>query len=59
MQDVVENNILRFWSEKMVDHAHGGFYGRMDEHGVLYPEAEKVLFSMLASSGLSLQPTGY
>ena len=41
MQDVVENNILRFWSEKMVDHAHGGFYGRMDGHGVLYPEAEK------------------
>ena len=41
MQDVVENNILRFWSEKMVDHEHGGFYGRMDGHGVLYPEAEK------------------
>ena len=41
MQDVVENNILRFWSDKMVDHEHGGFYGRMDGHGVLYPEAEK------------------
>ena len=29
MQDVVENNILRFWQDKMVDHEYGGFYGRM------------------------------
>ena len=30
MQDVVENNILRFWLDKMVDDEHGGFYGRID-----------------------------
>ena len=41
MQDVVQNNILHFWLEKMVDHEHGGFYGRMDGNGVLHPEAEK------------------
>ena len=41
MQDVVENNILRFWSTKMVDHEHGGFYGRIDAQEVLHPEAEK------------------
>jgi mannobiose 2-epimerase len=41
MQDVVENNILHFWLNKMVDHEHGGFYGRMDGNGVLHPEAEK------------------
>ena len=41
MQDVVENNILHFWLDKMVDHEHGGFYGRMDGNGVLHPEAEK------------------
>lgn len=41
MQDVVENNILHFWLEKMVDREHGGFYGRMDGNGVLHPEAEK------------------
>ena len=41
MQDVVENNILRFWQDKMVDHENGGFYGRIDGHGVLHPEAEK------------------
>ena len=41
MQDVVENNILRFWLDKMVDHEHGGFYGRIDGSGVLHPEAEK------------------
>ena len=41
MQDVLQQNILRFWLEKMVDHEHGGFYGRIDGHGVLHPEAEK------------------
>lgn len=41
MQDIVQNNILHFWLEKMVDHEHGGFYGRMDGNGVLHPEAEK------------------
>ena len=41
MQDVVEHNILRFWIDKMQDPDHGGFYGRMDGHGVLYPLAEK------------------
>ena len=41
MQDVLENNILRFWLDKMQDNENGGFYGRMDGHGVLHPEAEK------------------
>ena len=41
MQDVLENNILRFWLDKMVDHENGGFYGRIDGHGQLHPEAEK------------------
>ena len=41
MQDVLENNILRFWLDKMVDHEYGGFYGRMDGRGQLYPDAEK------------------
>ena len=41
MQDVVENNILRFWLDKMVDDEHGGFYGRIDGSEVLHPEAEK------------------
>ena len=41
MQDVLETNILRFWLDKMVDREHGGFYGRIDGHGILHPEAEK------------------
>ena len=41
MQDVLENNILRFWLDKMQDHENGGFYGRIDGQGVLHPEAEK------------------
>lgn len=41
MQDVLQNNILRFWLDKMVDTEHGGFYGRIDGHGVLHPDAEK------------------
>ena len=35
MQDVLENNILRFWIDKMTDNEHGGYYGRVDGHGVL------------------------
>ena len=41
MQDVLEGNILRFWIDNMQDLEHGGFYGRIDGHGVLHPEAEK------------------
>jgi len=38
---VVENNILRFWMDQMMDCEHGGFYGRMAGNGELHPEAEK------------------
>ena len=41
MQDVLEQNILRFWQTKMIDRENGGFYGRIDGHEVLHPEAEK------------------
>lgn len=41
MLDVLENNILRFWMEKMIDHENGGFYGRIDGRGQLHPDAEK------------------
>ena len=41
MQDVVENNILRFWMDKMQDHENGGFYGRIDANNVLHKDAEK------------------
>lgn len=41
MLDVLENNILHFWCEKMVDREHGGFYGRIDGQGVLHRDAEK------------------
>ena len=41
MQDVLQDNILRFWLDKMQDQEHGGFYGRIDGSAVLHPEAEK------------------
>ena len=41
MQDVLMGNILPFWLEKTIDHENGGFYGRIDGHGVLHKEAEK------------------
>lgn len=41
MQNVLQNNILRFWLDKMVDHENGGFYGRIDGQGVLHKDAEK------------------
>lgn len=40
-QQILENNILPFWSERMVDTEHGGFYGRIDGHNILHPQAEK------------------
>ena len=36
MQDVLENNILRFWLDKMQDREHRGFYGQMT--GVLWSD---------------------
>lgn len=41
MQDVLQNNILRFWLERMQDNDNGGFYGRMDGTGQLHADAEK------------------
>ena len=41
MLEVLEQNILHFWMTKMVDRENGGFYGRIDGHEVLHPEAEK------------------
>ena len=41
MQDVLQDNILRFWLDKMQDQEHGGFYGRIDGYGKLHPEAKQ------------------
>lgn len=38
---VLENNILNFWTEKMVDYVYGGFYGRMDGRGTVHIGADK------------------
>ena len=41
VREVLEDNILRFWLDCMQDDEHGGFYGRIDGHGVLYANADK------------------
>ena len=41
VQDVLENNILRFWLDEMQDHEHGGFYGQMTGRGELVKTADK------------------
>lgn len=41
VQDVLQTNILPFWLDKMIDRENRGFYGRIDGHGVLHPDAEK------------------
>ena len=41
VREVLEDNILGFWIKNMQDNEHGGFYGRMDGHGVLHPQADK------------------
>ena len=39
--DVLENNILRFWLDKMQDKENGGFYGQMTGEGELMKTADK------------------
>ena len=41
VREVLENNILRFWIDRMQDNEHGGFYGRIDNNNVLYADADK------------------
>lgn len=41
VQDMLQTNILPFWLDKMIDRENRGFYGRIDGHGVLHPDAEK------------------
>uniref|UniRef100_A0AB33JFU1 Cellobiose 2-epimerase n=1 Tax=Prevotella sp. GTC17262 TaxID=3236797 RepID=A0AB33JFU1_9BACT len=41
MQEVLENNILRYWLDKAIDQERGGFYGRIDGHDVLHADADK------------------
>ena len=39
--DTLENNILCFWLDNMVDLEHGGFYGQMTGDGTLVKDADK------------------
>ena len=41
VSDNLNGNILSFWTSKMVDEVNGGFYGRADFAGKVYPDAEK------------------
>ncbi len=41
VQEVLITNILPYWINRMQDTVHGGFYGRIDGHDLLVPEAEK------------------
>lgn len=41
VSDNLSGNILSFWTAKMVDDVNGGFYGRADYAGTVYPDAEK------------------
>ena len=40
-QSLLESNILPFWATRMVDNERGGFYGRIDGHNILHPDAPK------------------
>ncbi len=41
IQQVLEDNILKFWLDNMQDEEYGGFYGRMSGDGVIDKTAEK------------------
>lgn len=40
-RELLEDDILKFWIDNMQDKENGGFYGRIDGHNTLHPEAEK------------------
>ncbi|MCV9388824.1 AGE family epimerase/isomerase [Reichenbachiella ulvae] len=42
-EKVLNENILSFWEERMVDNENGGFYGRIDGEGVLHPQSDKAI----------------
>ncbi len=35
------SNILNWWQQNMLDEQNGGFYGQIDGHGQLHPQADK------------------
>lgn len=37
----LEENILKYWIEQVIDQQNGGYYGRIDGHNIVHPEAEK------------------
>ena len=41
VREVLEDNILRFWIDRMQDDEHGGFYGRIDNNNLLHADADK------------------
>ncbi len=41
VRDILENNILNFWLDKMQDKENGGFYGQMTGEGELVKTADK------------------
>ena len=41
MRKMLEDNILSYWINKVYDTENGGFYGRVDGHETVYPQAEK------------------
>ena len=41
VREVLLQNIMPFWSGKMIDQTNGGFYGRIDGNNQLHPTADK------------------
>lgn len=41
MREVLENNILNFWTGRMTDTVNGGYYGRIDGNDRLVADADK------------------
>lgn len=63
MLSTLEDNILRFWLDKMVDTERGGFYGKMDAEGVVDKDATKgailtgrILWTMAAAYRITQNP---
>jgi len=59
VKDELVNNILPFWSGKMIDNTNGGFFGRIDGSGRIYNDADKGCVLNARICGLFHQPSEY
>ena len=41
VRELLEENILKYWIERVTDHENGGYFGRVDGHDFVHSYAPK------------------